>query len=397
MEKHSSFYSLLFGFLIFLGTMPFMSPPQQEGNSAPMSLEELINLPGLRQEGPDWRVIYQDLGAGKGHFRLSQSKWLMYFLHWRPLTEANRTISIAYVRNHLLNFWGQAMNFKLMDVDGEMEICGHKAYFTEGSFGNGAVYTRFIVWNCPETNRQFTADCNINLQRKTPRELLDLQRTITQTVCCHKDAPSPEVPAELSQRYQSDKWDVSFFIPPTWRTADFVSKEWFPQGMTAQSGSLWTLLTDSLKRLELVWEPYQGALSADMFKHFMKECVGPFTFENVTSEIINWDMKSVQEKNGIWTGDGTYEYRQKVQNQEAISSFRFKGFLWKDGEIAYFLLASLIQVKEFWNIPNDLSPSDETFNRFLREQVLPNVKVIPRVASPVFEQRKIILYLERDA
>jgi len=382
MKKLLSFLFLLFGFLIFLSPAPSVSGLNQEGKSTAPDISDFIDLPGLRQEGPDWRVIFQELGADKGHLRLSQSKWLMYFLHWRPLTETNKSISIAYARNHLLNFWGQAMNFKLMDIDGEMEICGHKAYFTEGSFGDGAVYTRFIVWNCPQTNRQFTADCNINLQRKTPRELLDLQRTITQTVCCHKDAPSPEVPAGLSQRYQSDQWDVSFFIPASWRTADFVSKEWFPQGMTAQSGSLWTLLTDSLKRLKLVWENHEGVLSADVFKHFKEECVGPFTFENVTSEIINWEMKSIQERNGIWMGEGIYEYRQKVQNQEAVSPFRCKGFLWKEGGRAYFLLASLIQVKEFWNVPNDLSPSDETFDHFIKAQILPNVKVIPRTVFP---------------
>jgi len=379
MKKLSLFLFLLFGFLIFLRPASSELRLQQESKSSPPGIGDFINLSGLRQEGPDWRVIFQELGADKGHLRLSQSKWLMYFLHWRPLTEANKTISIAYVRNHLLNFWGQAMNFKLMDIDGEMEICGHKAYFTEGSFGNGAVYTRFIVWNCPETNRQFTADCNINLQRKTPRELLDLQRTITQTVCCQKDAPSPEVPAGLSQRYHSDKWNVSFFIPFSWLTTDFVSKEWFPLGMTALSGSLWTLLTDSLKRLELVWESHQGALSVDVFKHFMEECTAPFTFENVTSQIANWDMNSFQERSGIWTGEGTYEYHQKAQNQEAVSSFRCKGFLWKDNGTAYFLLASLIQVKEFWNIPNDLSPSDETFDRFIKGQVLPNIKIIPRM------------------
>jgi|GEM_PF-651837 len=348
--------------------------------SESVPIESLIDLTGLIHEGPGWRILSQNLGPKDGLLKLSQSKWLMYFLHWRPLNEANKTLSVEYVRNHMLNFWGQAMNFKLLDIDGEMEICGHRAVFTEGTVMDGAVHTRFIVWNCPQTNRQFTADCNINLRRKTPPDLLDLQRAISQTICCHKGELPPEIPAGLTQKYLSKKWNISFFIPPTWRTADYDSKEWFPNGMSAQSGSLWTLLADSVKRLDLAWEVKEEELSRDVFERFLKGCAAPFVFENVTSQISRWELKDIKEKDSVWTGEGLYEYKQKAQNQEAVSSYRFKGFLWKVGNKTYFLLASLVQIKEFWNIPNDLSPSDETFENFVQKQVLPNIKVFPPAA-----------------
>jgi transglutaminase-like putative cysteine protease len=369
--------SLLSAALITMTAFPMVQSEQK--GSAPR-IESLIDLAGLGREGPDWRILYQDFGSAWGHLKLSQSKWLMYFLHWRPLSEFNRTLSVGYVRNLMLNFWGQAMNFKLLNIDGELEICGHKAFFTEGTVMDGAVYTRFIVWNCPQTNRQFIADCNINLRRRTPKDLLDIQQAMTRTVCCHEGASVPDVPADLTQKYVSDKWNVSFFIPPTWRTADYVSKDWFPQGMSAQNGTLWTLPTDSVKRLELVWENNEGALSSDVFNRFMEKCTLPFTFENITSKIAEWKLTDVKEKSGVWAGEGFFEYDQKTQNQEAVSPYRFKGFLWKEGKTVYFLLASLVQLKEFWNIPNDLSPADETFENYVGERLLPNVKIVPLAA-----------------
>jgi transglutaminase-like putative cysteine protease len=377
MNKILSLFLLFVVFLIFLARRPPLSALPPEIENVPGPIHDLLDLSGLKHEGPEWRILFQDLGQDKGHLKLSQVKWLMYFLHWRPLTETNQALSIEYVRNHMLNFWGQAMNFKLLNIDGETEVCGHKAFFTEGTVMDGAVHTRFIVWNCPQTKRQFTADCNINLRRKTPQELLDLQGAITQTVCCHGEAPPPDVPSRLEQKYRSDKWNVSFFIPSTWRTADYVSPDWFPQGMSARSGSLWTLLTDSAKRLEIVWDRLDEPLSADVFRRFLEKCTAPFKFENITTQIDKWNGGPIQEKSGVWTGEGIYELLQKAQNQEALSPYPYKGFLWKDGQKAYFLLASLVQVNEFWNIPNDLSPSDETFRLFITSQILPNIKILP--------------------
>jgi rhodanese-related sulfurtransferase len=358
------------------------------GGAGLPTLEDLIDVTGLNESGPDWRVIVQEIGADEGHIRLGQSKWLMYFLHWRPLTDADRSLTVDYVRNHMLHFWGQSMDFELANIDGEMEVCGHSAVLTEGSVMGGAVYTRFIVWNCPETGRQFTADCNINLRRKTPRELLDLQRTITESIRCHESAPHPGVPPVLSQEYLSYAWNVSFRIPSSWRTADYVSREWFPHGMSIQSGSLWTLLTDSVKRLELVWrESVDETAPDEMFRHFMGICAGPVTFETTTSRIIEWDIEGIEERGGVWTAEGTYRFHQKVENTDrsAVSTFRFKGFLWRDGRKAYFLLASLVQITEFWNIPNDLSPSEETFNRFVEEEILPNIKIARKIIPPAMD------------
>jgi len=38
-------------------------------------------------------------------------------------------------------------------------------------------------------------------------------------------------------------------------------------------------------------------------------------------------------------------------------------------------LASMAALKEMWQIPNDLTPSPEVIDRFVREEVLPAVAV----------------------
>jgi transglutaminase-like putative cysteine protease len=340
------------------------------------TVDDVVDLGTLRQSGEDWQVIDREVGE-EGHVRLHSRRWLMYFLHWRPLTDQNRDLTKEYVRNQMLNFWGQAMNFELKNIDGETEVCSHSARFTEGTVMNGNVYTRFIVWNCPETRRQFTADCNINLRLKTPMVLLDLQRLITGTIRCHEGGRPPRPSSPLTQKYESREWNLSFFLPPHWRTAEYPSREWFPNGLTAESGSLWTLLTDSQKHLEVIWREKQGPLSAGLFQDLLKKAAVPFRVENVDVAMVDVRLDSLREKPGVWQGAGTFRLKQTAQGKDYFSDYLFRGLLWDKGGHVYFLLGGVIMVREFWGIPNDLSPDAATFERFWQNQVIPAVKVLP--------------------
>ena len=62
---------------------------------------------------------------------------------------------------------------------------------------------------------------------------------------------------------------------PTRRTANFDVNEWFPNGMANENGSLWTLLTDSQKHVELLWEETDANISPSLFNKF---------FERVTAD-----------------------------------------------------------------------------------------------------------------
>jgi nitroreductase len=342
--------------------------------SYPKGIEDYIDLQGLTETGDDWQVISAEIEDRQGHIKLHQDKWLMYFLHWRSLTEEKKSLSIEYVRDLMLNFWGQAINFELNNIEGEIEVCGHKGFFTEGTFGKGAIYTRFIVWNCPQTNRQFIADCNINLRRGTSKELLEVQKSITQTICCHQGKASKVIP-ELAKKYQSSEWNLSFYMPENWRTADFTDEEWFPQGMSKDNGSVWTLLTDSEKHIELLWEKTEEDISPSLFDKFLKKIITYSFSAEDSSEITDLELTSLQRKDGYYLGEGIYKFKKNIRGSYLTYDYGFRGILWKKENRAYFTLASLIQLKEFWQRANDLTPSDVTFENFLWNEVIPYIKV----------------------
>ncbi len=337
-------------------------------------VEDYIDLQGLTKTGDDWQLISSEIKEEQGHIRLHLDRWLMYFLHWRPLTEEKKELSIEYVRDLLLNFWGQAINFELNDIEGKIEVCGHKGFFAEATFGKGAIYTRFLVWNCPRTNRQFIADCNINLKRGTPKELLEVQKSITRTVCCHQGGIPETIPG-LDKKYQSSEWDLYFYVPENWRVADFTDEEWFPQGMSKDNGSLWTLLTDSEKHIELLWEDTDGDVSTELFDRFLKKIIAYSFSPEDSSEITDLKLGSLQKKDGYYLGEGIYKLKKNIRGSHLAYDYGFRGLLWKKEKRAYFVLASLIQLKEFWQRANDLTPSEQIFEHFLWNEVMPNIKV----------------------
>jgi hypothetical protein len=182
----------------------------------------------------------------------------------------------------------------------------------------------------------------------------------------------------LPRRYESDKWNIAFSLPEGWRTADYPSEEWFPKGPTAACGSLWTLLTDSQKHLELIWGESRGPLFAGLFQDLLKKTAVPFRAGDVDVAMVDVKVDSLQRNLGVWQGAGTYRLKQTAQGKDYFSEYLFRGLLWEKGDHVYFLLGAVIMVKEFWGIPNDLSPDAATFTRFWQNQVIPAVKVLPR-------------------
>ena len=336
--------------------------------------QEPIDLKGLRSSGDDWKVVEQDTLPDGGSIKLHQDKWLMYFLHWRPLTEEKEGVSIEYARNLMLSFWGEDMPFTLTENFGEIEIAGHKAYFVDGTIYEGAIHSRFIVWNCPETKRQLIADCNINVRRGTPEELLDLQEEISSTVCCHGQPDSVKYPL-LKSKFTSEKYNLSFYIPENWRTHEFTDQEWFPGGLNRINGSFWTLMTDSEKYVELRWVNKKGEISEELFSEYITKIGMDSVVSQVTSKIDSCKVESITAKPGYFTGEGRFEYRLRAGDRQVSKPFRFKALLWNNHGKTYFLLASMVSLQEFWNKEIDLSPTDEIFEKFVQDEVLANTGV----------------------
>ncbi|UCB53126.1 MAG: hypothetical protein JSV10_03325 [Candidatus Zixiibacteriota bacterium] len=332
-----------------------------------------VDLDVLRSSGDDW-TVRQDTTADGGVIRLHHDKWLMYFVHWRPLTEERERLSIEYVRDLMLNFWGADMPFTLTEKVEEMEVAGHKAYLVDGTIYEGAIQSRLIVWNCPETERQLIADCNINLKKGTPPELLELQNDITLSVSCHGAANVQKHPS-LNHLYVSKMFNLSFRTPETWRTEEYWDSAWFPNGMTPTNGTLWTLLTDSEKYVELRWENRRSEVSTGLFNRFIERIESDSVVSETTLRITDIKVRGTITKKECIVGHGNFKYNLRAGDREVTKPFRFSAFHWNRDDKTYFLLAGMASIQEFWGISPNLSPTDETFNRFVQDEVLANTTV----------------------
>jgi hypothetical protein len=337
---------------------------------------EPIDLEALRSSGDDWTIRQDSLPDG-GVIRLHHDKWLMYFLHWRPLTEEREQLSSEYVRNLMLNFWGPNMPFTLSEKVGEMEVADHKAYFVDGTTSDGAIKSRFIVWNCLETNRQLIADCNIDVGRGTSPELLELQNDVTLSVSCHGSANLQKHPM-LNHLYLSKMHNLSFRTPEDWRTEEYWDSEWYPSGMTPTNGTLWTLLTDSEKYVELRWDNKRSELSTGLFNRFIERIESDSIVSESALRITDIRIRGTVAREECMIGHGNFSYNLRAGDHEITKPFRFRAFLWTRGQKTYFLVAGMASLEEFWGISIDLSPTDETFNRFVQDEVLANTKVFDK-------------------
>lgn len=338
--------------------------------------DEPIDLKALRSSGDDWTVKRDTLPDG-GIISLHHDKWLMYFMHWRPLTEEREQLSSEYVRNLMPNFWGSDMPATLSENVGEMEVAGHRAYSVDGTIYDGAIKSRFIVWNCPETKRQLTADCNIDVGRGTPPELLELQTNITLSVSCHGAANVQKHPM-LNHLYVSKMFDLSFRTPEDWRTEEYWDSGWYPNGMTPTNGTLWTLLTDSEKYVELRWNNQRSELSTGLFNRFIERIESDSVASKTTLGITDIRIRGTVAREECIIGHGNFRFNLRTGDREETKPFRFRAFLWNRHDKTYFLLAGMASLQQFWGISPNLSPTDETFNRFIRDEVLANTRVFDK-------------------
>jgi hypothetical protein len=341
----------------------------------PINNMDAVNIKGLQSSGDDWIVVNKEASEFGGTLQLFHDKWLMYFLHWRPLTAERRNISVEYAKKLLLSFWGPDMPFTIKGEGGETEVGGHKAYFIDGTIYNNMIRTRFIIWNCPETNRQFIADCNINLSLGTPEKLLAIQYKITSTISCHgqKKLKSYDL---LSQNFNSKKYDLSFDIPANWRSHEYTSKKWFPEGLTKTNGTLWTLLTDSRKFIDFRWENKERKISKELLVNHLKGLKdGDFTYDKkVETRYGKLEVKNIKESDNLVVGELSVVFNQQYKEENFSETYISKAFLWNNHGKTYFLLTGVVCLDEVWKRPLNLSPSEETLNNFFKNEIFPNIR-----------------------
>lgn len=335
-----------------------------------------IDISKLRSGGDDWKILSAEENGEIGRIQLHQDKWLMHFIHWRPLTKKNKKISVKYVKEKMLSFWGPEMPFKIVGTGGETSVSGHDAYYIDGTLYNGMIKTRFILWNCPKKKRQFISDCNINKRKGTPDNFLEIQYDITSTIsCCDNSSESGNL--KKTSYYKSDEYKLSFHKPEKWKTFHFTYKKWYPKGLSITKGSLLTLTTDSEKIIELHWKKRKERVNEKTFKSFLRDINNSniSRIKNIKTIIKIKEVRNIKKTNGYLDGEIDLDFSTTINGKEYIEKCISKAYLWKNKNKLYFLMAGMVAHDDIMGIKIDLSPTLKTFDNFIQKQVIPNVKV----------------------
>ena len=169
----------------------------------------IIDMPEL---GYTWSDSSFTGSAESGSFTASSTKVIYYFLHWGPIEVSD--VTEEYVRERIPKIWpGEGL--KVLSVS-EATVGGHPAWFAEVMPRREFYRAFFLIWNCPESDRQFIADMNYNVQYHTPRSELEAEFSTTyHTLACHPDAETSELPGHVV-RYDSRRFGIRFDHPLNW-------------------------------------------------------------------------------------------------------------------------------------------------------------------------------------
>lgn len=245
---------------------------QPAGNVSSPGIEELIavieNRSGLSialdDRGWAWREEDVTGTPERGELTFSDRKWMMYLIHWGPIQTAG--ISVDYVKARMLGMWG--VDFEFTGRSGRTEVSGHDAVWVEAWGTDRAFLTRFIIWNCPGSGREFIADTNYNLRLKTPRQDFDDQWLSARTISCHEGAVPETIPA-FGRRFDAPDRGFSFQYPGRWFMLDSPFHVPFPEyeGVRDRAmGSLLGLPADQNITVTIMWFPAtaDSAVALDM-------------------------------------------------------------------------------------------------------------------------------------
>lgn len=345
------------------------------GRDVPGKVADLVDLEKLCSGGDDWKVVDQKIRPEKGRIQLYTDKWLMFFLHWRPLKDDQPPVSIKTAKHLLLNLWGSSMPFEIEGEGGETEVAGHRAFYIDGTIYDGKIRTRFIVWDCPQTGRRFIADCNINQGRGTAQKWLKLQLDMVATISCHGGRPMKTDNSLLTDTFMSHELKISFSRPPDWRTSTYESKEWYPGGQNEHKGSLWTLVTTANKIIQLDWTD-RLILSAEEWKEYLKDMNGSMfkAYQQVESRIRIDKIGEIRSMEGKLLTQVSFTLLARYQGKDINQEYSGYAVSWVTGKRRISVLAAIVNMKSVWEQPFSLTPSDTTLRNYLEKEVLPAIR-----------------------
>lgn len=361
--------------LLLAGTL---LPGRQEGRKADDLNDRIREKSGLAvsldDRGWEWNEAEWRGNADKGEIAISDGKWLMYLIHWGPIqTEA---VTEEYVRRRMLGMWG--VDFEFTGISGPTNMAGHDAWFVEAYGTRRRFYTRFIVWNCPESGREFIADTNYNLVTRTPQSDFAEERRSAQTIRCHPQAAVTRSPG-LNVEFPDTRYGFSFFHPERWFFSDSPYYVPYPEyeGIRGPgTGSLLGLCSDENLRVILSWEPLPEEETKGTFLGADMNAIRSLTtrlkgrsdlgeFQAHGTERFQVDGRAIDR---TW---GAYAYpvqKDKPETEMYTGSGIFQAARWDLPEAGKRLTVILL-TKAYEDHGVSSQPVRETLDRFLRELI----------------------------
>jgi hypothetical protein len=253
---------LLLSGTIFVSTMlmpaldhALQATQETQGPAAALAerIREVSNLAVTLPDG-GWTWLDEEIAGTpeSGFATFSRAKWLMYLLHWGPIQ--TREVTPEYVRQRMLGMWN--VPFEFSGKTGATRIAGHDAVWVEAFGTDNAFYTRFTIWNCPETGREFVTDSNYNLRTRTPAAEFEAQQRSAATIRCHRGAVAEEAHEDFAEELPFERYGFSFRYPSRWFFFDSPFRVPFPEydGVRDRAaGSILALASDENLRVVLEW------------------------------------------------------------------------------------------------------------------------------------------------
>lgn len=221
---------------------------------------------GIAVTMPDVGYVWHDADVAgtrsEGSIWVTHLKMIYYFVHWGPIETPE--ISEEYVRRRIPDLWpSESLHVTLTRA---ARVAGHRALYAEATPLEAFYRAQFLVWNCPETGRQFIVDMNYNVSYLTPRSELQAQiDATTNTLACHLGAPTSEVPGHVA-RYDSRRFNLGFAHPLRWYVFESPFGVQHPayRGVRDESiGSILAWLKDRRVEIGFVWRAAESGGAAD--------------------------------------------------------------------------------------------------------------------------------------
>jgi hypothetical protein len=321
----------------------------------------------LDDEGWTWKPEEIQGTPESGQAVFSDTKWLMYLIHWGPIQKQELTTD--YVRDRMLKMWG--VPFEFTGQEGHTTMAGHDAVFVEAFGTKHAFRTRFIVWNCPESGREFIADTNYNLVAKTPVEDFEAERRSARTLACHDGAPVERFP-DLHERFAGNRVGFTFDYPERWFLMDSPFYVPFPQyeGIRDENtGSLLLLCSDQNVRVVLQWGPAPETADPAAAKTLDKLVAGRDDIVNPTS--IGSETFRIGDKTltRIW-GDCSFKEPEDKDDKDFFTGrgiYQAARWLLPERKKA---ITAIMTVREYSYSNHPSRPDRDILDRFVRDLVL---------------------------